>query len=126
MKITTTAFCLALLFAGGGCKKKYGAGCERAVDLTAPWTELALPIDGDETRICESGSQRLKLRSYRWKERGTAAAAFDSALAGAGLTKDRCNQQACYYVKGDQKIGVQPMDFRVGKKRLVTVVLTAR
>ena len=70
------------------CSKKYGAGCEKEVALTEPWAGLGLPITEDETRVCESSSDKLKLRSHQWSNTDKAMSAFESALATAGLRTD--------------------------------------
>jgi len=120
MMITGLALCAVTLTA---CSKKYGAGCEKETTLTEPWTGLGLPIDKEETRVCESSGDKLKLRSHAWNSRDKAFAAFDSALTSAGYAKDKCISQACYYVKDRDRIGVQPIEFKLKKKRLVTVIL---
>jgi hypothetical protein len=117
---------LVSLAAATGCRTNYGAGCEKEAGLTAPWTELGLPIDEDETRVCASSAQELKLRSSSWKSAGEAQPAFEKALAAAGYAKERCNAQACYYERGGQSIGVHPMEFKVKKSTLITVVLSVR
>lgn len=123
MNIQITVILLAV--AATGCSKKYGVGCKKEVEMTAPWTELGLPI-GDDTRVCESGSDMLKLRSYAWTKEDEAQKAFAAALDARGYQKDRCTQQACWYDKDGWRVSVQPMDFKVKKKKLVTVVLRRR
>jgi hypothetical protein len=110
-----------------GCRKtQFGAGCEKAVDLGAPWTDLALPLDEDKTRICSSSPDELKIRSYTWKSAEEAQPAFEKVLSAAGYQKDKCSGQACYYEKAGLRVSVHPIPFKVDKKSLVTVVLTVR
>ena len=109
------------------CKKtKFGAGCEKSTALTSPWTELSLPIDEKETRVCESSADSAKLRSYAWTKTSDAQSAFESALTSGGWAKDRCGDKACYYDKDGYQIAVQPAEFKIKKKKLVTVMLRHR
>jgi hypothetical protein len=115
---------LALLAASSACgKTNFGSGCEKPAELTAPWTDMGLPIDASLTRVCESTAADLKLRSYAWKGKDEAGAALESALTSAGWTKDRCTGQACYFDKDGFQVSVQPMDFEVKKKTLATVAM---
>jgi len=115
------------LTAGTGCgKASYGAGCEKKAELTDPWTDLDLPIDEKKTRICKSKDNELKLRSYDWKSKDDAQSAIASALESAGYEKDKCSDNACYYDKDGYQISVQPIDFKVKKKKLQTVVMRYR
>lgn len=105
-----------------GCGKKYGAGCEKAAELSAPWTELGLPVEGN-TRVCSSSSDELKLRSWEWDTKEEAQTALETAILAAGYSKDRCTGQACYYDKDGYTVSVQPIDFKMDKKNLQTVVM---
>ena len=126
MKKTAVLICLSLAssLAASGCKKtSFGSGCEKSVDLTAPWTDLKLPLDEKKARVCQSTADELKVRSYSWTSASEAQPVFEQALTAAGYTKDRCLAQACYYGKAGTKLSVHPMDFKVSGKSLVTVVL---
>ncbi|MEM6996382.1 MAG: hypothetical protein AAF721_38105 [Myxococcota bacterium] len=123
---TLLSLCMLTLSLSACKKTRFGVGCEKATSLTAPWTELSLPIDPDKTRVCESSSDALKLRSYTWTEPGPAKAAFQSAIEGAGYTQDRCTDKACYYDKDGMTVSVQPQTFKVKKRKLVTVMLRSR
>ena len=113
-----------LLVLGGACgKTDYGSGCEKATDLGAPWTGMSLPLDDKKTRVCESSAEELKLRSYAWTSKDEAGPALEQALVAAGWAKDRCTEQACYYDKEGYEVSVQPMDFEVKKKKLVTIAM---
>lgn len=128
MKRIALLLCLSLVAAtAAGCRKtSFGAGCEKAVDLTAPWTELGVPLDEDKTRVCASSAEELKLRSYVWSSAGEAQPVFENLLVAAGYSKDRCTGGACWYKKAGTSVGVHPMEFKVKKSTLVTVVLTSR
>jgi len=128
MKRTALLLCLSLAASlASGCRKtSFGAGCEKSVDLTAPWTELGLPLDEEKTRVCASSAQELKLRSYVWKSAGEAQPVFENVLVAAGYKKDRCTGGACWFDKTDHTVGVHPMEFKVKKSTLVTVALTWR
>jgi hypothetical protein len=99
--------------AAPGCKKKknWGKGCEKAAEMTSPWTELGLPIDPDDTRICESSPEEIKLRSFVWKNVDEIFAAFEAPLLAAGYEKDECKGPTCHYEKGDVRVAVQPFEF---------------
>jgi len=126
MKTFAVALLLSLTAAATGCRTNYGAGCEKSADLTAPWTDLALPIDEDKTRVCASSAQELKLRSTSWSSADEAQPAFEKALAAAGYARQRCSGAACYYDKAGHTIGVHPMEFKVKKTTLITVALSSR
>ena len=119
-------FVMSLLVLTPACKKKFGAGCEKATSLTTPWTGLQLPIDEAQTRVCESNPDSLKLRSYAWDTASEAQSTIASALGSGGWAKDRCGEKACYYDKDGYQVSVQPMDFKIRKKKLVTVMLRHR
>lgn len=126
MNRSVMALCLSLvaLAAASGCRRtNFGAGCEKAAELGAPWKDLGLPIDEDKARVCSSSAQELKLRSAQWGSAGEAHPAFEQALVAAGYTKDRCTGPACYYEKAGERVSVHPIDFGVKGKKLVTVVL---
>ena len=113
---------LAVMLCACG-KTDFGSGCEKAVDLVAPWTEMSLPLEDGQSRVCEVSGEELKLRSYTWKTKEEAGPALKTALTGAGWTEDRCTEPACYFDKDGFEVSVQPMDFEVKKKKLVTVAL---
>jgi hypothetical protein len=115
---------LAALTACG--RTNFGTGCEKAVELTSPWKEMSLPIDGGQARVCESSGEELKLRSYTWSAKADAAAALKASLTGAGWSESRCNGEACYYGKDGFEVSVQPMDFEVKDKKLVTIAFRHR
>lgn len=123
----TGAVMLATLAAVPACgKTKFGVGCEKAVQLTSPWTDLSLPIDEKKTRVCESSSDSLKLRSYTWTTESEAQSAFKAAMTGAGWVEDRCGDKACYYDKDGYQVSVQPAEFKIRKKKLVTIMMRRR
>lgn len=113
---------LALLLGACG-KHDFGTGCEKPVDLVAPWAAMGLPLEEGQARVCEASAEELKVRSYTWKSKEEATPALKQALAAAGWTEDRCSEQACYYDKDGFEVSVQPMDFEVKSKKLVTVAL---
>lgn len=124
---TKWSLCLvALAFALPGCKKQWGAGCKKSSSMSGPWTELSLPVDESKTRVCESSSDALKLRSYEWSTVDSAQSAFESSLTAAGWAKDRCSDKACYYDKDGYQVSVQPSEFKIKRKKLVTVQLRHR
>jgi len=125
-RTTVSVACVLLLGALGACKKDFGAGCEKPVDLSSPWTELGLPLEDGVSRVCSATSEELKVRSYTWSDKAAATTAFEQALTASGHTKDRCSEQACYYDKDGFEVSVQPMDFEIKKKKLVTVALRRR
>jgi len=104
-------------------KVDFGSGCEKPVDLVAPWTEMGLPLEEGQARVCEVSGEELKVRSYTWKTKEEATPALKQALSSAGWTEDRCTEQACYYDKDGFEVSVQPMDFEVKKKKLVTIAM---
>jgi hypothetical protein len=104
-------------------KVDFGTGCEKAVDLQAPWTEMGLPLEDGQARVCEASADELKVRSYTWTTKEEALPALKQALVAAGWAEDRCNQQACYFDKDGFEVSVQPMDFQVKKKKLVTIAM---
>jgi hypothetical protein len=127
MKVSTLSVgCLLLLGSLAGCKKDFGAGCEKPVDLSSPWSELGLPLEEGVSRVCSVSAEELKVRSYTWSDKAAATTAFEQALTASGHTKDRCSEQACYYDKDGFEVSVQPMDFEIKKKKLVTVALRRR
>ena len=118
---------LALLTVLAACgRTNFGNGCEKAVELTTPWKEMGLPIEEGQARVCEVSAEELKLRSYTWKAKADAAAALKSSLLASGWTEDRCNGESCYFDKGGFEVSVQPMDFEVKDKKLVTVAFRHR
>lgn len=119
---------IALLLLLPGCgKTDYGAGCKKKAEITSPWSGMGLPVDDKKnTRVCSSNDSELKLRSYAWKTKSDAREAIGSAVIAAGYEKDRCSDQACYYIKDGYQVSVQPMDFSVKKKKLQNVVLRRR
>jgi hypothetical protein len=124
MQARVFVFGSVILAMVSGCGKvAFGNGCDEAVDLVSPWTGMALPIEDGKARVCEASADELKLRSYTWKSKEEAAPALEQALVGAGWTKDRCNAQACYYDKDGLEVSVQPMDFEVKDKPLVTIAM---
>jgi hypothetical protein len=123
---TIAGVALVLLPLAGCGKTQFGVGCEKAVPLTSPWSELGLPIDEKQTRICESTSEGLKLRSYAWSAEDAAMSAFTTALKSAGWAEDRCSGRACYYDKDGFQVSVQPEPFKIKRKALVTVMLHHR
>jgi hypothetical protein len=118
---------LALPLAASGCRKtSFGAGCEKSAELTAPWTELGLPLDEKKARVCASSATELKLRSYSWTSIAEAHPAFEQVLVAGGYTKDRCTGPACYYDKDGNTVSVHPIDFKVKDRSLITVVMAMR
>jgi hypothetical protein len=128
MKRNAVFFGVALACSlSAGCRKtKFGAGCEKSADLSAPWTELSQPNEEDKTPVCSTTPDELKLRSYTWTSAEEAQPAFEKVLTAAGYQKDRCSGPACYYDKAGTTISVHPIPFKVEKKSLITVVLTQR
>ena len=127
MNMKTTPLFALLLTLGSGCGRiDYGQGCDKPSELTSPWTELNLPIDEKQTRVCASSGDELKLRSYAWKSEAEAQQALATAVEAAGYKKDKCSQQACYYDKDGYQISIQPMDFKVRKKTMQNIVLRRR
>lgn len=125
-RVALLASTLSLLW-GSGCRRtQYGVGCEEAVELGAPWAEMELPIDAAETRVCASSHDELKLRSHTWTTAEDATPAFETALVAAGYAKARCSGATCYYERDGTRVSVQPLEFRVKNKRLVTIVLRRR
>ena len=104
-------------------KVDFGSGCEKPMDLVAPWTEMGLPLEEGQARVCEVSGDELKVRSYTWKTKEEAVPALKQALSSAGWSGDRCTEQACYYDKDGFEVSVQPMDFEVKKKKLVTIAM---
>lgn len=123
---TRVVLAVAMLALAACGKTKYGAGCKRATELTSPWTSLDLPIDEKKTRVCESTSDELKLRSYVWTTKSEAQGAVDAALTARGWTKDRCSEQACYYDKDGYQVSVQPSEFKLERKKLMTIMMRHR
>lgn len=118
---------IALAAVLGACgKTRYGAGCKKATEITSPWSSLGLPIDEKKTRVCESTSDALKLRSYVWSTKQAAQDAVGAALSAQGWTEDRCSEQACYYDKDGYQISVQPAEFKLERKQLITVMMRHR
>lgn len=114
--------CLAALALLAACgRSNFGNGCEKAVELPSPWKEMSLPFEEGQSRVCEASAEELKVRSYTWKAKADAATALESSLGGAGWTKSRCTGEACYYAKDGFEVSVQPMDFEVKDKKLVTI-----
>jgi hypothetical protein len=123
----TTTLLAALVATATACgRTSFGHGCEKAVELTAPWTDLKLPLDEKQARVCESSAQEVKIRSYAWTKPDEAQTAFEQALSAAGYAKDRCTGAACHYKKDGQTVSVHPMDFKVKNKKLVTLVVRMR
>jgi hypothetical protein len=122
--LTGSVVALTILAACG--RTNFGSGCEKAVELVSPWKEMALPLEDGQSRVCEASAEELKIRSYTWKSKGDAAPALKAALLGAGWTEDRCTGEACYFDKEGFEVSVQPMDFEVKDKKLVTVALRHR
>ncbi|HTE51277.1 MAG TPA: hypothetical protein VK698_10445 [Kofleriaceae bacterium] len=129
MNRTSLVLCVSLastLLAAGCRKTSFGAGCEKSAELGAPWTDLALPIEEDKTRVCSSSPEELKLRSYSWTSASEAQPAFEKVMLAAGYTKDRCAAAACYYDKAGFTVSVHPIEFKVKSKNLVTVVMSRK
>lgn len=129
MKKTAVVLCLSLaasLMLAGCRKTSFGTGCEKSAELTAPWTELKLPLDEKKARVCSSTTDELKLRSYSWTSVSEAQPAFEQVLVAAGYSKDRCSGQACYYDKGGNTVSVHPIEFKVKDKPLITVIMTQK
>lgn len=119
MHRTATAAALALaLGLAAGCKKKptWSPGCKKPAQLTAPWTELALPI-GDG-RVCESDDRRAELQ-YLDGDRPSWEQRYEETMLAAGFTKDRCSDASCTYVKDGFKATVQVIQ----ATRWVTVIV---
>lgn len=117
---------VALIILAACGRTNFGSGCEKAVEIVSPWKEMVLPLEDGQSRVCEASAEELKIRSYTWKSKGDAAPALKAALLGAGWTEDRCTGEACYYDKDGFEVSVQPMDFEVKDKKLVTVALRHR
>jgi hypothetical protein len=121
-RILVLGFMLVTTVSGCG-KVAFGNGCDKAVDLVSPWTDMALPLEDGKARVCEASTEALKLRSYTWKSKEEAGPALEQAMVAAGWAKDRCTAQACYYDKDGFEVSVQPMDFEVKDKKLVTIAM---
>jgi hypothetical protein len=115
---------LTMLAACG--RTNFGSGCEKAVELVSPWKEMALPLEDGQSRGCEASAEELEVRSYTWKSKGDASPVLKAALLEAGWNEDRCAGEACYYDKDGFEVSVQPMDFEVKDKKLVTVAFRHR
>lgn len=113
---------LAALVVLAACgRSNFGNGCEKAVELPSPWKEMGLPFEEGQSRVCEASAEELKVRSYTWKAKADAATAVKSSLTAAGWTESRCTGDACYYAKDGFEVSVQPMEFEVKDKKLVTI-----
>lgn len=122
--LVAPALAMALVPLGCG-ERDYGPGCKKPVPMTAPWTEMSLPVDEQETRICASSPSELKLRSYEWTSKARAQATLTAAAIRAGYGKDRCSDKACYFVDDGKRLAIQPMDFK-GQKGLLSISLRLR
>jgi hypothetical protein len=84
-----------------GCKK-HSPACQKAVEITSPWTEMALPA-GDG-RVCEASSEQLKLE-FHGKDKDKWATAIEQALVAVGWTKDKCPSY-CIFTKDKSRMQV--------------------
>jgi hypothetical protein len=119
MHRTASVVSLALaLVLVSGCKKKqsWSPGCQKAQAMTAPWTELSLPVGNG--RVCESDDKRVELQ-YLEGDRPGWEQKYDEAMVAAGLVKDRCSDASCTYKKDDFKATVQVIQ----AKKWVTVIV---
>ncbi|MFO0567171.1 MAG: hypothetical protein U0263_15990 [Polyangiaceae bacterium] len=97
----SAALTLSLLLACGG--GTYSPSCKRAVDVTAPWTGLRLPVS--EGRVCSSTPTRLEVQ-FTKGNREKWAGAFESALLGEGFSKKSCASNYCSFERGPERIQV--------------------
>jgi hypothetical protein len=109
---------LAAVVGAGACrtKDKYASSCKRGVELTAPWTELNLPVA--EGRVCKSDESRAEMQHLTghrpdWEQK------YGEALASAGYVKGRCSDMSCTYEKGGDRATVQVIE----TKTWITVIV---
>jgi hypothetical protein len=94
------------LAAGCGKKQRYAPTCQKAAELTAPWTEMNLPVS--EGRVCKSEAKRLEVEFLKGT-REERFAAFEAAVQAAGFEKKECKDNRCVYVKDGQRLNVMGM-----------------
>lgn len=118
MKLLVSTVVVSVLASLAGCKTKdkYSPSCKRGVSLTAPWTDLKLPLE--EGRVCVSDDKRAEMQ-YLTQHRPEWEQAYEKALVAAGYAKDRCNDMSCTYKKDADKVTVQVIE----NKSWITVIV---
>ena len=84
------------------CGSKWSPACKTEATLTAPFTELNLPVG--EGRVCESNDKKVRLE-LQGADKDKWRTSLEQAVTGAGFAKESCPSY-CMYTKGTQRLQV--------------------
>lgn len=93
---------VVLVMVTAGCGAKYSSSCSKKADLTAPFTELGLPVD--DGRVCDSDDKKARME-FVGKDKDKWRDAIEKSVTGAGFSKESCPSY-CVYTKGTQRLQV--------------------
>ena len=100
--LASSPLIVVLAMVTAGCGAKHSSSCSKKADLTAPFTELGLPVD--DGRVCDSDEKKARLE-FVGKDKDKWREAIEKSVTGAGFSKESCPSY-CIYTKGTQRLQV--------------------